>query len=118
MTDNMVHYNFPSHTKGDTFNGVLFTITVNAVALDLTGAHIKMDLRLTPETTTVAKSFSDGSGITIDATPTKGKFTINAQVIDIAAANYYYDIQITLQSGSIKTYIGGRWNILQDVTYV
>jgi hypothetical protein len=34
MTDNMVHYNFPSHTKGDTFNGILFTITVNAVALD------------------------------------------------------------------------------------
>jgi hypothetical protein len=77
-----------------------------------------MDLRLTPDTATAAKSFSDGSGITIDTVPTTGKFTFNAQVINIAAANYYYDIQITLQNGSIKTYIGGRWNILQDVTYV
>ena len=116
MAENMEHYNLPSHVKGDTFNGILFTVTVNTVALDLTNAHIKMDLRLTP-LGVVAKTFSDGAGITISNSPTDGKFTIDAQIIDIAAANYYYDIEITLGNGLVKTYISGRWNILQDVTY-
>jgi hypothetical protein len=113
----MAHYNFPNTIRGDTFDGILFTITVNAIPADLTNAHIKMDLRLTP-LGIVADTFSDGSGITISGTPTDGKFTFDAQVISIAAANYYYDIEITFSNGVIKTYIGGRWNILQDVSYV
>lgn len=115
----MAHYNFPAHIKGDTFNGILFTVTVNSAPLDLTDAEINMDLRLTPDTAVIAEHFdSDGNGITIDAVPATGKFTFDAQIINISAANYYYDIEVTFPSTAVKTYIGGRWNILQDVTYV
>jgi len=115
----MAHYNFPSHIKGDTFNGILFTVTINSAPLDLTDAELNMDLRLTPDTPVIAEHFdSEGNGITIDANPATGNFTFNAQIIDIPADNYYYDIEVTFPSGSVKTYIGGRWNILQDVTYV
>jgi hypothetical protein len=111
----MGHFNFPDHVKGDTFDGVLFTVKVNTVALDLTSAHIDMDLRLEP-LGIVAKTFSEGAGITItDAS--NGKFRIDSQIIDISAGLYYYDIEITLSNGVVKTYVGGRWKILQDVTY-
>jgi hypothetical protein len=117
MTEtNTARYDFPQHVKGDTFNGVQFTVTVNAVPLDLTAAHIKMDLRLTP-LGVVAESFSDGAGITIAVNPATGVFKFDAQVVNIPAATYYYDIEITLSNGVIKTYVGGRWTILQDITY-
>jgi len=114
-----VRYDFPKTIKGDTFNGTLFTVTVNDLALDLTNAIVKMDLRLTP-TGTIAKSFTSvgDADITISATPTDGKFTINRQIIDIDAGTYAYDIEIELADGTIKTYISGNWTIIQDVTHV
>ena len=97
---NVGYYNFPNHIKGDTFDGVLFTVLVNDVALDLTDAAVDMDLRLTPTTTIVAKTFStDNGGITIQTPKTDGKFLINAQIVNIDAADYYYDIEITLSNG-------------------
>ena len=111
-------YDFPDTTKGDTFNGILFTILVNDVALDLTGAEINMDLRLTPTGASVERFTSVGDAdITISATPTDGKFTFNRQIIDIAASNYKYDIEIILADNTVKTYISGNWKIVQDVTY-
>ena len=118
MSAGVSNYNFPDHIKGDTFNGKTFTVTLNAVALNLTSAIINMDMRLTP-TGTVVKSFTSvgSGGITINANPVLGKFTLDAQLIDIAVGEYWYDIEIELSSGVVKTYIGGRWTILQDITY-
>jgi len=111
-------YDFPETIKGDTFNGILFTILVNDVGLDLTDAEINMDLRLTPTGASVERFTSVGDvNITISATPTDGKFTFNRQIIDVAANNYKYDIQITLADDTVKTYISGNWKIIQDVTY-
>ena len=112
------NYNFPSAVRGDTFNGLKFTVLVNDIAVDLTNATIIMDLRLTP-TGVVVKSFTTvgSGGITINSDPTTGKFVFDAQIIDLPAAKYVYDIEIDFQSGLIKTYIGGTWEIIQDVTY-
>jgi hypothetical protein len=109
-------YNFPDHIKGDTFNGVQFEVLVNTIALNLTGASIKMQMRYTPTSVSV-KEFNTTSGITItDATA--GKFKINKQIIDIAFKKYFYDIEITLQTGEVYTYIKGTWNILADITHL
>jgi hypothetical protein len=120
MTTTKGRYDFQPVTRGDTFNGTNFTILVNDVALDLTDALIEMDLKLTPDATTSAKTFTsdNNGGITIDADPTTGKFTVDAGIMDetIAVGNYYYAIGITLSNNVVKTYVGGRWNILQDVT--
>ena len=113
----MVNYNFQNHVKGDTFNGVLFTVTVNDVAFDLTGATITMDVRPTKTGSVVATYSTTTTGITISSPSTAGKFTFDEQIIDIAAAKYVYDIEIELSSGTVKTYIWGNWEITQDVTY-
>jgi hypothetical protein len=111
------NYNIPDAIKGDTFDGVLFTVTVNNTLADLTDAIIKMDLRLTP-TGTVVKNFTtvNSGGLTILNPPTDGKFKLDKQVITINPDSYLYDIQITFGNGEIKTYVGGNWEIIQDIT--
>lgn len=116
----MISYNLPRHKKGDTFDGILFTVTVNGNPVDLTGAIIEMDIRNPDTEVSVLRLTSDigeGGGITIDANPTLGKFSLDSMIINIPAEVYDYDIQITFTSGIIKTYVGGKWNIEQDVTY-
>jgi hypothetical protein len=113
----MQSYNFPNTIRGDSFDGVLFTVTVNGTPLDLSNAEIQMDLRLAP-TSPIIKHFAVGTGFTIAADPTTGVFSFDSwSPVNVDVANYYYDIQITLDNGEIKTYISGRWNILQDITY-
>jgi hypothetical protein len=111
-------YNFPSHTKGDTFDGVEFTLLVNNTLVDLTGAIILMDLRLEKDGAKIEEFTSVGdANITISSPGTLGVFTFNNQTIDVTAARYYYDIEIEFQDGTKKTYIRGTWQITQDVTY-
>ena len=119
MSFRPTNYNMPDAIKGDTYDGVLFTVLVNAVAVNLTNAIITMNMRLTP-TGVVAKSFTSvggSGGITILSPATAGKFQIDAQIINIDAAEYVYDIQIKFANNEVKTYIGGKWEIIQDITY-
>lgn len=106
-----------THTKGDTFNEVAFEVKKNGVALDLTGATIKMQLRkeyndITP---TLALTSVSNAGLTI-TNATSGHFKINAQIINIEVFNYVYDIQFTLASGEVKTYVKGGFNVTPEVT--
>jgi len=111
-------YNFPSHIKGDTFNGVLFTLELNGVPIDLTNCILTMDLRLTKAGVSVERFTSVADEhITISSPPTLGTFTFNNQIISVNAGDYFYDIQLVFPDGIIKTYISGRWKIIQDVTY-
>jgi len=111
-------YNFPTHIKGDTFDGAQFTLSLNGSAIDLTDAIITMDMRLTPSGVSVKRLTSVGDAdITIGTPASDGIFTINNQIIDVDAGKYYYDIQTEFPDGTVKTYIQGIWLIIQDVTY-
>lgn len=102
--------------KGDTFEQVSFEVKVNDVAVDLTGAVIKMQLRkeyggvIGLSLTSVANA-----GITI-TNAALGSFKINQQVINIPPYNYLYDIEIHFADGTVKTWISGNFQILNDVT--
>ena len=109
------NYNFPDHIKGDTFVGTQFTIQVNGSPLNLTNVSIEMMLRKS-ETSPVALKLTKGSGITVN-NAAAGIFSIDEQIIDIPSAKYLYDIEITLPNGEVKTYIGGTFKIIQDITY-
>ena len=105
-----------SHIQGDTFTEVPFEIIINTLPLDLTGAVIKMQLRKECggipylSLTSVANA-----GLTItDAV--NGVFKINEQIIDIPEYNYLYDIQITLDDDTVKTWINGNFLIKCDIT--
>lgn len=106
-----------THTKGDTFNEVAFEVKKNGTAINLTGATIRMQLRKNySDTSAIISLTSVGSaGITI-TTAASGLFKINAQIIDIEVYNYVYDIQFTLASGEVKTYVKGGFNVTPEVT--
>ena len=108
-------YNFPQHINGDTFNGVTFTVSVNAVPLNLTDATIKMQARTQSGALALELTTTDNE-IEI-TTPLSGIFSIKEQIITVTdPAKFNYDIQITLSDGTIKTYIEGTWQILPSVT--
>jgi hypothetical protein len=107
------------HIKGDTFDAVDFVVKINTIPVNLTGAVIKMQLRQDPYDQTTAPALSltsvANAGITITE-PTLGKFKINSQIINIDVFQYSYDIQITLASGVVKTYVTGLFNVVIDVS--
>ena len=105
-----------SHIKGDTFDEVAFSIKINNIALDLTGATIKMQLKKSSNSpASLSLSSVSSAGITITS-PSAGLFKINEQIIDIEVFNYAYDIQLTLASGVVKTYVSGTFNITKEIT--
>jgi hypothetical protein len=106
-----------THIKGDTFDEVAFSIKINNIALDLTGAVIKMQLKKSSDLTIALLSFTSVSaaGITI-TNATGGLFKINQQIIDIEVFNYAYDIQLTLANGVVKTYVSGTFSITKEIT--
>lgn len=106
-----------THIKGDTFDQVDFQLKINDVVVNLTGATIKMQLRKSYSDVTAALSLTSvgSAGITI-TNASEGRFKINTQIIDIPVYNYVYDIQITLASGVVKTYVQGGFNITNEVT--
>ena len=106
-----------THTKGDTFSEVAFEVKKNGTAINLTGATIRMQLRKLYSDTTAALSLTSVSsaGITI-TNAASGLFKINTQIIDIEVYNYIYDIQFTLSSGEVRTYVKGFFNVTPEVT--
>ena len=106
-----------THIKGDTFDEVAFQLKINDADVNLTGAIIRMQLRKSYSDTSAALSLTSVSsaGITI-TNAAEGRFKINTQIIDIEVYNYVYDIQITLASGVVKTYVQGGFNITNEVT--
>ena len=107
------NFNLPYHRKGDTFRALQFSLKQSGEAVDLTGASVLFQARLTPTGSSVL-ALTVGDGITItDATG--GVFVIDEQVIDIPSALYYYELEVTLESGFVLTYLTGTWQILQDI---
>ena len=86
-------YNF-THIKGDTFEQVPFAILLNN-ALSLTSVS--------------------SAGITI-TNAAGGLFKINKQIIDIAAGNYSYDLEIKFADNTVKTWLSGEFLIECDIT--
>lgn len=110
----MQEYNIPDILKGDTYEGVEFEVIVNSVAKNLTNTVIRCMFRRESKTGAIQKTIFNGSGITkTDAV--NGIFEIDSFTVDFPVGKYYYDIQFN-DAGVIKTYVGGYWNVIQDVT--
>ena len=112
----MVTVNLKDRIKNDTFSSVLFTYQDNlGTPIDITGAELKVQFRFRNKTGRVVKEVSDGLGITI-TNATAGEFKIDEFTpVDWQVDCYYYDVQMTL-NGEIKTYVGGKVKVIQDVT--
>lgn len=111
-------YNIPEHLRGDTFDGKVFAIQKNGLALDLTDAEIKMDVRRQGILHLRLKNdpgAGEGSITITDAVG--GKFRIDPQIIDIPGTTYIYEIEILFPNDVNKTYVGGSWPIREDITH-
>ncbi len=105
-----------SHIKGDTFEAVNFAVVKNTVALSLTGAVIKMQLKKECDGIAILSLTSVASaGLTI-TNAAGGLFKINQQIINIPEFNYIYDIQITFANNIVKTWVSGNFIIKCDIT--
>jgi hypothetical protein len=104
------------HKKGDTFEAVNFAVIKNAVALNLTGATIKMQLKKECGGIPILSFTSVGSaGLTI-TNAAGGLFKINKQIINISEYVYLYDIEITFSNGDVKSWVSGEFNVKCDIT--
>jgi hypothetical protein len=108
----MATYNI-NCVRGDTYNGVQFTIVKNAAPLDLTGAAIRAQIKKDSKSIPV-KTLSLGAGISI-INAAQGIFQIGPFLADIPAGTYRYDVQITIGS-VVKTYISGTFIANEDQT--
>jgi cytoplasmic iron level regulating protein YaaA (DUF328/UPF0246 family) len=111
-------YKMPNHYKGDTFNGLQFTVlnTDGLTAIDLTDVVIKSEFKLNNKKGQIVDTFIIGAGLTVtDAL--NGVFQIDPFILDWNPSNYYYDVEFTFVDARVVTYIEGLIKIMQDVTY-
>jgi hypothetical protein len=109
-------YKFPDQYKGDTFWPNTFTIKEDGVPVDLTGALIKITFRQSYAAGSIQKSFSIGSGITVNDA-SGGKFTLDKILkFSWSAKNYFYDTEVTFPNNDVRTYFKGSLRVIQDGT--
>lgn len=111
-------YNFPSHRRGDTFNGHTFEISQNGTPVDFTDADIKIQFRTTSQSNVVLEwSTGDGS-ITISGGDNNviNMASKEGSEMDIKAGTYKYDIQVVLPNGVTNTYVKGVMKIINDIS--
>lgn len=113
------------HKRGDTFNGVLFRFTYKEIdgviqdppiPIDLTDATIKSKFKFGSKNGKISHEFDLDNGIDmVDAEDGQIRL-LTDMLIDWEFGDWYYDIQITFQSGVVKTYYEGTLTIVQDIT--
>lgn len=109
-------YDWPPQYAGDTADALSFTIQRNSVAVDLTDASIKMQVRACAGQLPILDlSTTDGTSIVItDAI--NGIFRVGYHPVPTMAGAYQYDVQVTFPTGDVKTYFKGSYVIEGEVT--
>lgn len=101
--------------KNDTLS-LVFEMKLNGDPIDLSSSVVKMYVRPSAESNTLAMFFEEGNGITVSANPDNFENIINInKVVNINAGEYVYDLEITTGS-VVKTYLTGEFTVTQDVT--
>ena len=104
------------HIKGDTFNGLFITVTVNDAPLDLTDVEISAHFRLGNKTGCKVKKFDLDNGIIV-TDEVNGEFNLlQDTVLNWDVGNWYFDVEFTFSDGRVKTYYSDILIIIQDVT--
>jgi hypothetical protein len=102
--------------RNDTWSQV-FTITSNSVAVNLTGCTIVIQVRKSAAAESIDLSLSTTeSSITIGGA-NSNQITLK-KIVNIAAGNYLYDMNVTFPSGQVKTYIWGSFFVQEDITKI
>lgn len=111
-------YTLPSVARGDTWVGVpLMRVEINGDPPASALARVRLQARKKPDATGAALIDLDSEDDTITVDDAAAwEFSIPAQVVDVAAGTYHYDIETTDAADAVKKYIKGTWTILPRVT--
>jgi hypothetical protein len=110
-------YDFKPQIRGNTFDGIEFTMEKDGTPIDLTGVDIKMELRITENDPKPIRTLNIGDEIEV-ISPTAGTFRIKDNwVVNIQADVYLYDIKFFFSTTKIKTYIKGTFTVTKNITY-
>ncbi len=103
--------------RGDTVP-VRVTMTDESTGnrVDLTGASGKLAVNPSDSPEDTSGQLFEVTGV-IEAPATDGimSFTLSAANADQSPGVYYYDIQVTLGSGTVITPVGGKWTVVADI---
>ena len=102
--------------QGDTFAGLEFVITRNGVAKTLLGSTITMTFLLGNRRTDNDQVLTLGDGLTITDAANATFDMDEIPLVDWAAGEYWFDMEIIYADGEIKTPVIGKWKIVQDKT--
>lgn len=107
-------YNFIV-VEGDTFSA---TITLRDKEtqnpIDLTGATPKMQVKTAYNAASSSLDLTVGAGITV--TNAAGGIITLSKTVNLSAADYVYDLQVTFSGPIVRTYLRGRFKVLEGVT--
>ncbi len=110
-----VNYSIPTHTKGDTFEGVRFTLlNQDGSPVDITNASIEMGVSVDTQTPAFY-TFSTANDKIDIINGANGVFELKEHIVNFDAATYFYQIKFTFPSGTVKTYIEGFWEITEGI---
>jgi hypothetical protein len=109
-------YTIAPHVSGDSWNGIdLITISINSAPPDEELVSAKIQFRKSSMGSVfLTLDSADGSVVIEDAA--LWQMSVPSQIVSLSPDDYYWDLQTTDASGSIKTYVKGTWTILGDIT--
>ncbi len=99
-------------TKGNTWESV-FTLFKDSVPVNLSTAEVRIQIRRKATSATAEVTLTEADGITVGGA-NNNQVTISKRVT-IAAGDYVWDM-LTITGGVYKTYIGGKFEVVEEVT--
>lgn len=103
-------------TRGDTFPFVLEITDGSNNPIDITGYAFLLTVDPSETPSDALNNLFQLTGSTIDATNGKVQFALTGVQADQTPGVYYYDLQQTDPSSSIRTIAKGTWTFIQDIT--
>lgn len=103
--------------RGDTWDKTWsFTRKDDGSPIDFSTATVIVQVRRTASAATADISLATGSGVTISGA---GNNQISVfHDVAIAPGKYVWDLQVTFSSGKKRTYLGGSFEVINDVSRV
>jgi hypothetical protein len=114
MADERQIYDFPTVVAKTNTKAVTFTVVVNAVAMNLTGATIVIKFKKWNSVKDIQKTLAVGTGITI-TNAVGGIFRVDSFVMDWKPDTYLFDIDITPADGIKRNWLKGKWVVTQNI---
>ena len=107
----MLYYDMSIH-QGEGFDEMLLLVNNKGKAINLAGKEVKAQIRPEPGHATLI------ANITTQVFPEEGRINIKltgTQTQNFAVGTYHYDV-CSLDNGTIKYYIGGKFIVLPRVS--